>query len=262
MGKVIISILLLCIALCSYGQTEQQEINSIKADTIYLYATGTSISSVDEASANAKDLLALEIEQWLKENKIDDIAGYIAKSRESLSQIKTKRGNLSRVFVYVKKTDILPYYKGDDVMMVGVEPKLENSENAKYEAVTKEIEISKPSHTTSIEIPQADTIVLEKKVEEITYQLSNKEREMLNIKTFLALNDYINRGRESQDIVDVGKYSNLPQTGMVYVFIHNRQGEIPACIKVTDGKTLNLATNSQDSISNYKGCGAIWIKFR
>jgi hypothetical protein len=60
----------------------------------------------------------------------------------------------------------------------------------------------------------------------------------------------------------VGKYSNLPQQGLVYVFIHNKQGQLPACLKVVDGNAINLRTGLLDEISNYKGCGAIWIKYK
>ena len=222
------------------AQNELQEINAIKSNMNFLYATGTSTKSGEEASNNARDLLNLEIEQWLKENSKEDIAGYIAKSRESQSQIQTRRGNLYRVFAFVKKKDILPYYKEEDVMVVGyVNPKeIDVSiDNSNKKPVQKTRESESPSYTPTL-----------------------KERVLMGISTFTKLNEYINSGREDGSITDVGKYSNMPQMGLVYVFIHNKQGEIPACLKLMDGKALNLATGKDDMISNYKGCGAIWIK--
>jgi hypothetical protein len=82
------------------------------------------------------------------------------------------------------------------------------------------------------------------------------------VSSFNELNAYINSGREAETIIAVGKYSNLPQQGLVYVFIHNKQGQIPACMKVVDGKAINLRTGLVDKMSNYKGCGAIWIKYK
>ena len=83
----------------------------------------------------------------------------------------------------------------------------------------------------------------------------------MKIKQFSQLNDYVNNGRKKKNIIAVGKYSNLPKDELVYVFIHNRQGEVVACLKKEMGNMLNLATKKTDVISNYKGCGAIWIKF-
>jgi hypothetical protein len=53
----------------------------------------------------------------------------------------------------------------------------------------------------------------------------------------------------------------LPATEACYVFIHNREGDIPAHIKWQGAKAVNMATGQSDSIQNYKGCGAIWIQF-
>ena len=99
-------------------------------------------------------------------------------------------------------------------------------------------------------------------VEDSKYIPNDKEKELLNIKTFIELNEYINEGRENENIVQVGKYSTLPTDGIIYVFIHNREGEIPACMKNEKGRTLNLSTGKEDQITNYKGCGAIWIRFK
>ena len=65
MRRIILFLSLLMVSYALFSQNEQQEINAIKSDLNYLYATGTSIASEEEALENAKDLLVLEIEQWL-----------------------------------------------------------------------------------------------------------------------------------------------------------------------------------------------------
>jgi hypothetical protein len=107
-------------------------------------------------------------------------------------------------------------------------------------------------------LPQSVTQAVEK----TKYIPNDKEKALLTIKTFIELNEYINEGRENENIVQVGKYSTLPTDGIIYVFIHNREGEIPACMKMENGYTLNLSTGEEDYITSYKGCGAIWIKFK
>lgn len=103
-------------------QDKNEEINRIKRDLSYLTATGTSTVSEKEAYENAKVLMNNEIEQWLSENANGDITGYIAKSKENMSFIDTQMGRLYRSFVYVKKTDILPYYKDEIVIAESTKP--------------------------------------------------------------------------------------------------------------------------------------------
>lgn len=238
-----------------FAQNKQKEINAIKSNKNYLYATAMSKESSEEASNNSKDLLALEIEQWLKESKADDVAGYVAKSREKLSVINTRRGSLYRVFAYVRKKDILPYYKEEEVIKVDfVEPLYEDSVEVKTNQDSQPTDTSPSSVVEAIENDIREQITL--------YKPTEKEIEMLGVHTFMALNDYINQGRKEGSIIEVGKYSTMPQTGLAYVFIHNRQSEILACIRLTDGELLNLGTGIKDSFSYYKGCGAIWIKLK
>ena len=73
-------IIMVFIALFTLGQVasaqnEVRSMNDIKNDLNYIYATGTSIVSYEEASQNAKDLLKAEIEDWLKNNGQLEIAG-------------------------------------------------------------------------------------------------------------------------------------------------------------------------------------------
>lgn len=265
MKRIMLFICLLMLSPSLFSQNEQQEINAIKSDPNYLYATGTSITSENEAFENAKDLLVLEIEQWLKENETKDIAGYVAKSKEKLSQIMTKRGKLYRVFAFVKKKDILPFFEEEKLMVVNYE----EPQKPKYVAPSSSSKKDTTSVTPKPATPAVDSVsqkqatkVVEQPAKEPTYAPNAKEKEMLNVKTFIGLNDYINQGRENRSITDVGNYSNLPKSGLVYVFVHNREGEIAACMKVVDGKATNLSTGTNDAITNYKGCGAIWIRIR
>jgi hypothetical protein len=268
MNKFIVVVMaFLAYGQVSYAQNEVRDMNAIKNNQNYIYATGTSIVNTEEASQNAKDLLNAEIEDWLTKNKESDIAGYIAKSQEQLGLIKTQRGNLFRVFAYVHKADILPYYKDETVITGSFNDKLVSENRELSDTVTVDVSQDTTILETSSSEKQ-DTLVerlpqsVTQAVEKPKYIPNDKEKELLNIKTFIELNEYINEGRENENIVQVGKYSTLPTDGIIYVFIHNREGEIPACMKMENGYTLNLSTGEEDYITSYKGCGAIWIKFK
>ena len=270
-------IILFCIFLFAthlFAQNEQQEINEIKSSLNFLYAMGTSKISGEDASTNAKDLLVMEIEQWLKENAADCVTGYVAKSRENLSLIKTKRGNLFRVFAYVKKKDVLPYYKEESVMVVDIvgvsadKNANKDTANVKVDSLGVKKSTAFINSLPNVEDKNSENNTVQTNTPKNTdarvlaYVPTQQESLMLGVSSFNELNTFINSGREAETIIAVGKYSNLPQQGLVYVFIHNKQGQIPACMKVVDGKAINLRTGLVDKMSNYKGCGAIWIKYK
>ena len=257
---VIVLIALFAYTQVTYAQHEVRDINAIKCNQNYIYATGTSVVSVEEASQNAKDLINAEIADWLKKNMEADVTGYIAKSQEQLGLIQTQRGNLFRVFVYVHKADILPYYKDEMVITGTLNNKLEE---AKIESsVVKTKSASQDSIKEQLSITQKQEELATLLVEESRYIPNDSENNILKIKTFIELNQFINEGRENQNIVQVGNYSTLPSEGVIYVFIHNREGLIPACMKIVNGHILNLSTGTNDQITNYKGCGAIWVRFK
>lgn len=263
MRNLLLLVYVLMSPYISFAQNEQQEINAIKSDTNFLYSTGTSISSAEEAYENAKDLLGLEIEQWLKENHAQDITGYVAKSKEKMSRIQTKRGNLFRVFAYVNKSEILTYLKDENVVVVelGGSSAGSSKETGSLKKMTENPVSTKPLELQSTveKISGTNVVVLGAPS---TNVLTSYERRLLEIKRFTMLNDFINQGRADETIVEIGKYSNLPKSGVVYAFIHNREGDIEACMKVLDGEAINMLTGNKENISTYKGCGAIWIKVK
>lgn len=229
--KNILLILLLTVCLCPISaQGELDTINSIKMSGQYLYATGTSTVSEEDATNIANDLLLMEIEEWLKSVAKDDISGYIAKSKEQLGEIKTRRGKLYRSFAYVDKRSIQTCYGDEDIMVVGLSESWKADTTRSMGSVTPK------------------------------YELTNFEESMLAITTFDSLNEFILSRSEDNTIVDKGKYASRPKDGMYYLFVYNKSGIIPACLKVNGETIMNLQTKDVDNIANYKGCGAIWIK--
>ncbi len=235
------------------SQEAQKEINAIKQDSNYIYASATSMTSAEEASDNAKELLALEIEEWLKGKDREDIDGYIAKSRENVSQITTKRGKLYRAFAYLKKNEILTYGNKEEVMIVELSKENEKKTSLQKDSTSVAAKTAQNNNLPKANVPQ-DT-------PEIVYSPTPREKELLNLSSFDKVNSYISQGKKDGKIAQAGKYATMPQNELVYLIIYNKKGEIPACMKVVDTRPVNIATGKEDPISNYKGCGAIWIKY-
>lgn len=163
--------LTLCLAMifgiAAWSQNDQtKEINRIKKDRNYLTVTGTSMVSEKESSDNALIMLAAEIEDWIKENAKGDVTGYTAKAKQSAGFIKTKMGSLYRTFAYVKKTDILPYYKND--IIINNQPQTQTAAKADTTASTKAVPQTKTVTSPQKLTPSKDTVTANTKVQTVT----------------------------------------------------------------------------------------------
>lgn len=214
----------LLFGLALHAQDRQKEINDIKKSKRYVYASATSTISKEEATHSAKDLLMLEVEQWIKDEKKDDVAGYVVKVKNCTSQIETQRGKLYRVFVYVAKKDVLPYFQDEEVTNV------------------------KTGITSTVENLAAEP------------RLSASEEKMLQIQTFDHINAYIQARKADGTLADCGKYATWSKNENVYLFVYTPQAKVCAIIKAFNSELVNMSTLQADSMANYKGCGAIWIK--
>lgn len=229
------------------------DINKIKKSRNYITAQAASSVSLDDASEIARTTLNLEIEQWLKERGENDIAGYVAKSKENISVINTRRGSIFRSFVYVRKKEILPYYQDEDVVM----------DSATTASIVSAQPVPEPQQNvdtlkTSVAVTETPDIVINIAP---TFVITEAEKEMLDVRTFDGLETYLkskmSAGKLDKD--NMGKYATMPSHTSCHVFIYNRQGEIPACLRVTQDDIRNLRTGEKDAIQNYSGCGAMWF---
>lgn len=218
-----------------------QEINKIKRSSEYIFAESTT-QDWSEALENAKTLLVSQIELWVKsELKDNESAGYVAKAGNHIFEIKATRGQLYRAFVYVKKSDLMPYSESDQVLVV---------------PVNKEAEMT-VSLVEQKENNEEEVIVAKPK-----YEPSEFEKTMLNVSSANSINSYIKELQSSNKIGAFGKYAEMPKDGDCYLFVYNPQGEIPAYLYRKDSKYINLKTGEEDEIKNYKGCGAFWFQLR
>lgn len=223
-------------ALLAQTSDASKEINKIKADDKYISAEST-VKDWETAYDNAKALLTREIEDWLTEQGAQNIAGVIATANEHILEIKTTRGSLYRAFVYVEKSKLLPYADKGKLLVVDVEKKEEPT-----------VTVSQP-------------IVEETKVNPLpVYAPTSFEEEMLKIDKAKDIAPFIKSLKADGRVSRHGQYVDMPENGECYIFIYNREGNVPACLKNVDGIATNIRTGKQETISaTYKGCGAMWF---
>lgn len=241
-----------------FAQNEQQAINEIKRSADYLYAMGTSTQNADEASENAKELLALEIEQWLKENVKGDYSGYVAKSKQNVAEIKTKRGSLNRAFVYVKKSDILTYSSGESVMVVNT--KEEYIVSAPINVDT--MRVVEPQKTAVTGALVAEPVVSQPVEAPPAYTPNEQEREMLKVSNFTEINKYLATSEREGKVSSYGKHTDATRLfGKSYLFVFDRE-KVLAVLRKDGDSVINISTGSNDSVANYGRCGVIWFQLK
>lgn len=205
-----------------------KEVNKVKLDGSYIWAEGTSRKNEKDALANALAVLNYEVQIWVKSQGTKDMAGIVMPTNDQCMKIQTKRGSLYRTFVYVEKNSIMPYYKNEKIVVVE-SPMGESKEETKEETLISSYEP--------------------------IYEPSLFEKEMLEIRKSSDMGAFIKK----HGITRHGKYKERPQEGIYYLFVYNQKGEVPVCLKYTDGVLINVATGKEDTFDNYKGCGAHWF---
>ena len=264
-------------------EDKNAEINKIKRSRDYLTVTGTSMVSAEEASENARMLIDVEIEQWLQGNAEGDIAGYVAKSKENLAVIETKRGSLFRAFIYVKKKDILPYYEDETVMAELPNPIVTDTpiivDTMKVEEMT-----TPPVEKNIVEVKSEEGLVstieylppVEKPVEEVIVAslesasggVSNMEEEKSMLKTYSvsSISKYLGKLKQADKLAEYGKEVAWPDNGVVYFFFADYNNVVRGYIKMTDGTAFNLANGEvvelADYLTKYETGTYIWFTLK
>lgn len=262
MKKFLVLIFCLISSLCVvYGQANSadvtKQINAIKLDNTYITAESTA-ESWETAADNARALLEVNVLEWIKTTDVvDNLEGFIAKSKKAIVELKTMRGNRYRVFLFVKKSDILTFEDKNDMLVVPVQ-KIESEATTSSSAVVplqNDSQVKSDVEVTTVEKETTPVIVIPK-----PYQPTADEQTMLEVTSFDQVNAFLSKYKNNLD--SFGKYKDMPREGDCYLFVYNPQGEVPACLFRGNEGFMNVKTGSADDIKNYKGCGAVWFKYK
>lgn len=266
-------------------QDKMKEINKIKIDKNYITVTGTSMASEEEASNNAHIMLVAEIDAWLKENSKGDVEGYTAKATKNICLIQTKIGSLYRAFAYVKKSDILPYYKDDIVItesidadsettVASVPPTNSSDTNTIAESSPKQESLVKtekpvkkqnPTNRSKIENEHSSTLNNQTLA---GVNVPNEEKVITKLYTAAAVKKYLASLIENDRIeLYSSNITDLPQNGVAYLIIFDYHGVARKYIRVNQGIATNLSTSSSENLkdlleNNSEGYSSIWFTFK
>lgn len=234
--RLTLLVLSLMVAVCMFAQTNAtQSINEIKSHPdIYLYAESTS-QTWEEALDNAKYLLGVEIETWVKTLDSKPADGYIAEAQNNILSLKSMRGDRFRAFVYVRKSDIMPIANASQLVVVPISEKHKTT-------------ITEVSSTQKTNVPE--------------YQPTEFEEEMMSIADARNIEPFIKRFKTEGKIASYGNYSTFPQNANCYIFVHSLELNIVAYLRKEGKSITNVKTGKPDQLSNYEGCGVLWFHMK
>ena len=253
--------------------TPQQQINAIKMDMdTYLFAESTT-ESWESALENAKFLLNIEIENFIKSLGLkDSVEGFVARTSNKMMQLQSMRGSRYRAFIYVKKSEIVPYLAGEEVVYVSTDahsqitpfdPAKAAAEKAAAEKAAAEQAAAEQSAAEKAAAEQArlDSIKAAEEAARLeAAKLTDMERDMLAVTAGADIGAFVMGLSNNNAIQAYGKFRDMPENVDCLLFVYNRDKEIVAYLRKTGNTYFNLQTKQTDSITNYKGCGAIWFQ--
>ena len=225
-----------------------ERINAIKKDNTYLYSDVT-MPTLDEATAQAYGQLQLKVISWASGEGFAGVDSLTAVDLCIIADtIMTRRVDMYRVFAYVRKVDLSHRLRGE-AMSIPVPDLVWPVDTLQQKVVVRQ-----------------DSVVSKGVIDLLrnSYQGANGNvlEQIKKARTFFELRPIMEPLKENGDIIDYGKYATAENPEECYLIVYDVAGNIRALLDKGSGTRWNLLTNKNDSIANYRGCGAIWFKLK
>lgn len=274
--KYVLSLVLL-IAASGYAlaQSVSKQINDIMRSNEYITAEAT-LETEAKAYELAEELLSKRIEEYVNEKKtlknapnviVKDVAG-------KAEQLKMNRGTMTRVFLFVKKDDVM----AADNTRVLVQPK-----NVPTAPVTvKPKNASKPKEPVKKKEEKEESKKEEKQEETVlvstvepvnTPPVANGDQSLRLAKSWqqdaidelLACSNVtearakMNRLRIGLKIKRFGSADSCKNPEKCFWLIFNEQEQVVTILGPGTDSRTNFRSLTKDNLKNYTGQGAIWF---
>lgn len=136
MIRILFTYMFLFVAMSIWGQTDSElkvKINTIKKSSAYVYAEATQKDKKD-AFDMAQDILYQRINEYLakEQKKEGSLTKFEYRKKNIIANLTVPRGDMFRVFLYIKKEDIFTSGKGDAINASDKDP---TANGADYEII-------------------------------------------------------------------------------------------------------------------------------
>lgn len=261
----------------------------------YVYAEAT-CRTEEEAKSIAEDVFLQNINEYVaSQKKLRGANNIVVNNQKGLQQTVTmpRGSNMHRVFMYVKKNDIIP---ADNSVVLSKEevaktetpaPKANAKTEAKVAAPTADVttpkaevaevkaevaepktEVAEPkaepkaevkaetkATTTEVAASTLEKIIPEK--QQAIPEAAKKMATFTNVKTAAV---WLKDMKANGTVTEYNKYNAVADKEAYWLVIYDSHGDIAAVL--TDGKQRrNAATQKPDHERNYPNCAALCVKF-
>lgn len=264
MKKIIILFVLVLLPGAMMGQSVSKQINDIKRNSQYLSAEAT-LETEAKAYEMARELLEKEISAYIQENGALQSKNVTSSKNvlQKTEKIQMKRGTMTRVFLYVKVSELT---EAGNILTVP-----ENSSDVStVDKEQKDVEIKQ-------EMDIVDTVAID--VDLLSDSMIYDEEEE---KRILAMSDYptwqqgviytllggtslkqvlylIDRFKVEQKIKRSGVAANCKSPEKSYWIIFDDSQHVITILSPGTEERTNFSTLEMDSLKNYSGKGALWF---
>ena len=270
------------------AQSTSKEINNIKRNTSYIYAEATMENEAD-ASEVAFELLMQQVQEYIgSKQKLSEADNVLIKDikthAESLSMM---RGEMHRVFVYVKKSDIEGVMNttvvnngtGATITVsnnptVGIKSLQANETTIAGEKTPEPTAPAQDEPTNEPAAPQEEMVVTEEVAESadanepqrVEMDLAGWRKEA--VETLLACNDItavkakLNIMKSSYKVKRYGAPDNCPNDKDAFWIIFDaKNGKVAALLGIGENERIEYKSMTYSRLDAYKGMNAIWFTF-
>lgn len=279
MERRILMLVCMCVSfVClAYSQTSDvgKQINNIKRDGQYFYAEST-LETEEAARESANLMLANFINDHINDKGLPRDKKITEQDLANAQSLKMKRGNMIRVFVYVKKSDFVPVDETEDAstekeLVSEVEPiKAQNIVEEEPVAV-KEVPVAQEVVVQESPAVQEEPIALaeEKPVESTTESLrlpiAWQQTVIDDLLTKTNLQDVmtlLNRMKAEYKVKRLGTYNECRNAALSFWIICENDNSMNLITVLGPGanERVNFKTMQYDSLGNYSGKNAIWFE--
>ena len=241
-----------------FGQSISKQINDVKRSSQYLSAEAT-MDTEANAYQLAEELLAKQISEYVSEHKslkkaptviVKDVAG-------KAERMQMKRGTMVRVFLYVKKSDVIA---ADNTRVI---VQKDNSQSVASGGDSEFISSVKPVESEIVETDNRNKELKEPVTSEDSSLSADWKHtvinELLQCSSVEEAQDLMSRFQMEMKIKRYGSPNNCKNPEKCFWLIFDDQNQIVTILGTGISERTNFRTKETDSLTNYSGKGAIWF---
>ena len=267
------------------AQSISKQINDIKRDSTYLCAENTDETEA-KALAVAQELLEKQIEEFVAEQRhLRRAANVIVKDvANAAERLKMSRGQMVRVFLYVKKTDIIA---ANNTLILVQPSNTSQQASGRITATTGTFVADSSSAATNKEATQAIPTTQNEVLQDSTIEDSSPDsiaspnpsgtsqgfsmipwqqdvvNSLLKCNTATQVRQLLARLRVETKVRRYGNPNECRKPEEAFFVILNEEGKVQTILGPVVGELrMNFCTNKFETLSNYRGFGGIWFTLR